>query len=386
MYVTQTINAMAGLEVPACLPDPLEESTAAASQQPGGNEATTTATTRTSADGTRHPLPLWVDVAQAQQTDVAFRRGLLSSDDWADIHSSVAEILKEETALKNNIANDIYDGKECMLLNKISPVTGMVHMPRTIAKILRFARDAAREQGWTAEGGPLESCGDVESFRVRTAERWCYKLGGGLTNQAHFDHGSLMTLVSALDDGYEGGIFRTGLDEDGTTREHRMKPGDCICFLSHKYHNVTPIVSGVRHSLVIEIWEGNPDLRDERLGAPDRVAHLPPSPACSSTAEVGGEHTYNAEGVTAAVETSTRRLASPSLASPPSPPITHPRACSPFLRFAGRSPSAAPYWLASLRRPVPCLAFSTQTRPSARTASSWRRSSRAISGCSSTPR
>eukprot|EP00613_Pedinella_sp_CCMP2098_P073536 CAMPEP_0171921804 /NCGR_PEP_ID=MMETSP0993-20121228/20639_1 /TAXON_ID=483369 /ORGANISM="non described non described, Strain CCMP2098" /LENGTH=202 /DNA_ID=CAMNT_0012559335 /DNA_START=62 /DNA_END=667 /DNA_ORIENTATION=+ len=199
--------------------------------------------------------PLWVDIETAQRTSVAYCPGLLTQDDFACIKDAVSSILEVEDPVENNQGNAIYENKLCVILNKAS-TNDMLRQrcPRVLAKILRFAKNASRQQNWTAPGGPLESCGDVEDFQVRTAERWRYSVGGGLSNQTHFDHGSLLTLVSALDDGYEGGVFRTGLDADDTMNEHYMHPGDCVCFLSHKYHNVTPVVKGTRHSLVIELW------------------------------------------------------------------------------------------------------------------------------------
>lgn len=206
--------------------------------------------------------PLWVDIAKAQATSVPCCPGLLTKDDFACIEEAVQRILEVEEPEENNRGNSAYENKMCVILNKAS-TNDMLRQrcPRVLAKILRFAKDAAHQQHWTSPGGLLESCGDVEKFRVRTAERWEYEVGGGLTNQTHFDHGSLLTLVTALDDGYEGGTFRTGQDADGTTTEHHLKPGDCVCFLSHKYHNVTPVVKGTRHSLVIELWEGRTEAK-----------------------------------------------------------------------------------------------------------------------------
>ena len=32
--------------------------------------------------------------------------------------------------------------------------------------------------------------------------------------------------------------------------------GDAVVFVSHKQHNVEPVTNGVRHVLVVELWEG----------------------------------------------------------------------------------------------------------------------------------
>lgn len=202
--------------------------------------------------------PLWVDVNEAQKTRVAFCRGLLLSADFAALEECTRRILVHETLLENNQNNASHEGKAAIILNKTATNDMLRQVcPLVLAKILRFAKNAAEAEGWTAPDGVLASVGDVERFRVRTAERWRYDVGGGLTNQTHFDHGSLLTLVSCLNGGFDGGIFRTGQDADGTTQEHHMQPGDCVCFLSHKYHNVTKVSAGFRHSLVIELWEGS---------------------------------------------------------------------------------------------------------------------------------
>jgi predicted 2-oxoglutarate/Fe(II)-dependent dioxygenase YbiX len=92
---------------------------------------------------------------------------------------------------------------------------------------------------------------------VRVVEHWQYEIGGGLTDPKHYDENSVLTLVTLLSDEKDltGGVFRT-LEADGTHLEHPMKRGDAICFVSHKYHNVTPVTRGSRTSLVIELWQG----------------------------------------------------------------------------------------------------------------------------------
>ena len=88
----------------------------------------------------------------------------------------------------------------------------------------------------------------------------------------------------------QGGVFQTH-ETDGSMMQHLMEPGsrwslivqvsfaligcmrwcgeyspktftsayvgDCVCFVSHKYHNVTPVTAGSRRSFVIEMWQGS---------------------------------------------------------------------------------------------------------------------------------
>jgi len=88
-------------------------------------------------------------------------------------------------------------------------------------------------------------------------ELWHYEPGGGLTDEQHYDAGSVITIVCLACEGsdFTGGVFRTW-EVGGEHLEHAMAHGDVICFVSHKYHNVTPVLSGRRVSLVIELWQG----------------------------------------------------------------------------------------------------------------------------------
>ena len=44
---------------------------------------------------------------------------------------------------------------------------------------------------------------------------------------------------------------------------HELGCGDAVIFHSERVHNVSAVMGGVRHSLVIELWEG-PDNRCDR--------------------------------------------------------------------------------------------------------------------------
>ena len=70
-------------------------------------------------------------------------------------------------------------------------------------------------------------------------------VGGGLTDLLHYDNDSILTLVVLLnhEDDYDGGVFRTN-ESDGRQLEHPLRQGDAVCFVSHKYHNVTPLTRG----------------------------------------------------------------------------------------------------------------------------------------------
>eukprot|EP00931_Biecheleriopsis_adriatica_P000993 TRINITY_DN101180_c0_g1_i1.p1 TRINITY_DN101180_c0_g1~~TRINITY_DN101180_c0_g1_i1.p1 ORF type:complete len:218 (+),score=32.61 TRINITY_DN101180_c0_g1_i1:96-749(+) len=78
----------------------------------------------------------------------------------------------------------------------------------------------------------------------------------GLPDPHHHDQDSLVTIDVLLGEGkYEGGVFRT-LESDGSFLEHPVVVGDALVFVSHKYHSVTPLVTGLRQVLVLEFWRG----------------------------------------------------------------------------------------------------------------------------------
>jgi hypothetical protein len=72
----------------------------------------------------------------------------------------------------------------------------------------------------------------------------------------HFDTGSLFTIDCMLSHCSEhgGGSFVTTTDEQAWRQD--FEQGDAIVFLSHKYHAVAPVPSGLRNVLVTEFWDG----------------------------------------------------------------------------------------------------------------------------------
>ena len=97
--------------------------------------------------------------------------------------------------------------------------------------------------------------GDFASdLNVRCVELHRYVVGGGLMDRDHKDSGSALTMSLALTNPatLSGGEFLTW---DGDTRVvHRLAQGDAILFRSEDIHNVAPVKSGVRQTLVIELW------------------------------------------------------------------------------------------------------------------------------------
>ena len=108
-------------------------------------------------------------------------------------------------------------------------------------------------------------------LHVRVVELHSYTRGDGLMVEGHRDQGSIVTMSILLSEtsGFEGGSFTTckrgGMaahGDGGTHVTHRVACGDAIVFHSEKMHNVTPMTSGVRHALVLELWLKPANVRD----------------------------------------------------------------------------------------------------------------------------
>jgi len=91
----------------------------------------------------------------------------------------------------------------------------------------------------------------------RCVEYHTVEPGGSLPYPTHYDAGSLVTIDIMLSDSsdFRGGEFRT-LEPDGSMRSYAFEKGDALCFVSHKFHCVSPLTAGRRNVLVVELWEG----------------------------------------------------------------------------------------------------------------------------------
>jgi hypothetical protein len=225
----------------------------------------------------QHTVPHFVDLARARASRAVLGKGVLSAADVA----LVDEIGRRSRACgENNVQNAGRVGKRCTFLNKApggagaaptppsaDPIAGMSNplrelAPHVLGKLLRFGVRCWDEQQWSAPNGPLDvvqgSGGGhpLASLTVRVAEWWCYEEGGGLEDPAHFDGGSIVTIVALLNDGFTGGRFVTN-EPDGTQLDCMLvEAGSCVAFVSHKLHSVSKVLGGQRRALVIELWQG----------------------------------------------------------------------------------------------------------------------------------
>ena len=105
--------------------------------------------------------------------------------------------------------------------------------------------------------------GDPDAtLAIRCAEFHSYALTGGLTDANHRDTGSELTMSIMLSDEtlIDGGLFTTFAA--GQPVAHRLARGDAILFHSEKRHNVSTVTRGMRHTLVLELWQAEANVID----------------------------------------------------------------------------------------------------------------------------
>jgi len=127
-------------------------------------------------------------------------------------------------------------------------------IPQILDNILNAAKEIDKSNDWNV-------LKNRSVLNFRTIEFHEYTERGGLLNwrDPHFDDGSLITIDIMLADpnDFEGGELVFPSDpEDESPYQPDFEQGDAVLFLSHKYHNVSPVRKGRRRVLVLEIWDG----------------------------------------------------------------------------------------------------------------------------------
>ena len=253
---------------------------AAAAAVPSSGSSGRAASTQQPLSSRRESLaPVHVSVALARATRaVTSPPRLLSADDIAlvlDVTRRVQRSTSDALLVGNaQNAKHALDHKQCTFLNRrpdnftaaadeplpANPFRALA--PGILRTLLRFADRAWQAEGWSEPGNALEGIaapgtphGGVAGLKIRIVEHWRYTEGGHLADDFHYDGGSVLTIVAALNDDYEGGEFAT-LEPDGSQRLHPLPKGSAVCLVSHKYHSVRPVLRGERRSLVMELWQG----------------------------------------------------------------------------------------------------------------------------------
>ena len=120
-----------------------------------------------------------------------------------------------------------------------------------------ISRMRAGDPGWA----PVAT-----SLNVRCIELHTYVTGGGLIGGEHRNHrdsGSILSMSVMLSDpeAMTGGEFLTW-DHAEARVPHHVAQGDGVLFRSEQCHNVAVVTSGMRRTLVIELWTGPTNVKD----------------------------------------------------------------------------------------------------------------------------
>lgn len=179
-------------------------------------------------------------------TPVHILRGLLSAADIATIHAAAIELQRDQRI--HQYDNELKGNHESLFLHERG--------------FFRQACPDIYEKVLTAMRGLHVSGGTV--LGVRCIEYHCYRTGGSLLDPEHRDVGSTLTLSALLTDPslLEGGVFMTWKGGQPVFHDD-IGMGDAIVFHSERVHNVSAVMEGVRHSLVVELWDG-PDNQSDR--------------------------------------------------------------------------------------------------------------------------
>lgn len=189
-----------------------------------------------------------MSVIDAQKTVVSRTANFLTEQEQQEILRTVTSL--ELPRYTNSPTDDVdYYG------NPIHTTTYLQHnslflerLPWLHHKVLKLVQRVNCLHNWGFSLKP-------RTFSLRVAEYHEMCKGGALSNKYHYDIGSLITVDIMLEEPQRGACFQT-LEANGTVIHHPFCRGDALIFVSHKYHNVSPLERGRRKVLVLEFWNG----------------------------------------------------------------------------------------------------------------------------------
>ena len=199
-----------------------------------------------------------MDVEQAQRSRVVTIKGLLSPAEAAKVRacaSQFAETAGRDISKSDGRWETLYLHTDGFFARACPEILGKI----TAAVVRAGAAEPSMRQLLTARQPGEVGVRCIEYHEVRPR--------GSLADLKHYDIGSLLTVDIMLSEpgDFGGGEFST-LEPDGKLLEQAAfngdATGDALLFVSHKYHCVQPVISGLRRVLVMEFWVG-PDRQCE---------------------------------------------------------------------------------------------------------------------------
>jgi len=192
---------------------------------------------------------------QAQHTQCVHLEKLLSASEIADLLNFSRSFWSAHVA-----GHGPHDAERQLQLRGVQWRTAYLHTGNLFAQrfpaLQRKLRRAILEIDavhWQVLNGR-----ECSRLNFRTVEYHEYGPAGSLTASRHYDAGSLVTLDVMLSEpgtDFKGGELAMP-QSDGSNKLISLGKGDAAVFLSHKYHNVLPVLEGERAVLVVELWDG----------------------------------------------------------------------------------------------------------------------------------
>jgi hypothetical protein len=208
-------------------------------------------------------LPLSMDVKTAQLTAAVRLEQIITPDEAKQIHAIAGRTPEggrdwtSQSAVKLGCEIRSQQSKLWEVLFLHSHGAIMSQMPAFIDRVVERVVALDRSQHW---GFQLAT----GNFSLRACEYHSQVAPSeALADIHHYDQDSLVTVDIMLSDPaveFSGASIQT-LRADGEMESHSVQQYDALCFVSHKYHSVTPLRAGRRVVCVLEFWRGSPVAR-----------------------------------------------------------------------------------------------------------------------------
>lgn len=266
-----------------------------------------------SASTTMVLLPVAMDVFAAQKTSAVRIPSLISPEEAASIHALAGKRVARANAVGTDGAHMLPQAarrigreirsKDTHLWEVLFLQTdGAFYsaLPDLLEKATRAVCQVDLDHRWgLLSAGP---------FSVRVVEYHTQNSpSSAIGDTHHYDQDSLVTLDIMLS---EPGVDFAGADiqtlevgDDGDVtglQSHLVSQYDALCFVSHKYHSVKPLLRGRRVVCVLEFWRGSPQHRHRtcphRCLALGKPCALEEGPANGDSCNYGSRNSKEGSG------------------------------------------------------------------------------------------
>ena len=210
-------------------------------------------------------LPLSMDVSRAQTTQAILLPGLVTAEEADILHRMAGRTARGgrdwsgSTGHSYKLGCEIRSQQsklwEVLFLQSQGAVSSL--LPNFIERVTEQVINLDITQQWGFQLSKGNFCLRVCEYHSQVAP------SEALPDIHHYDQDSLVTVDVMLSDpstDFTGAQIQT-LESSGKLCSHTVQQYDALCFVSHKYHSVTPLQSGRRVVCVLEFWRGSAEAR-----------------------------------------------------------------------------------------------------------------------------